>query len=311
MASFPFRSNRTYPSRIVCLSAEAVEIIYALGAADRIVGVTTFARIPASVVDKPKVSGFSTVAYQKIENLKPDLIIAFSDVQADATRELLRRGYPVLATNQRSLSEICETIDLVGRVIGCPTAARRLVARFRSGLLKVARQTKRTEPRPRVYFEEWDEPLISGVRWVGELIEIAGGTDVFSDLRDRCRAPDRVVQSEEVVRRKPEIIVASWCGKRVEIDSIRKRPGWNSIPAVQHGRIYEIASQDLLQPGPGILRGLGELRRIIKAFSTASPLDQHTAAPQQYRRTRRSGFPSKMVSSDLPRRSRNVPARNS
>src|SRR5215467_3912028 len=160
------RSSRTYPSRIVCLSAEAVEILYGLGAADRIVGVTTFARLPPAANRKPKVSGFSTVSFEKVERLKPDLIISFSDVQADATRELLRRGYPVLATNQRSLTEIVGTIDLIGRLVGCPAAARRLTAQFRSGLLKVARQTKKTESRPKVYFEEWDEPLISGVRWV-------------------------------------------------------------------------------------------------------------------------------------------------
>ncbi len=218
---------KPYPSRIVCLSAEAVEILYALGAGSRIVGVTGFAVTPPAVRRKPRVrSGFfQWLNYDKVEALKPDLIITFSDVQAEAVKELVRRGHVVLATNQRSLAQIFETIGLIGRVIGREAQAEKLVARMRS---EIFRRGSRRSRRPRVYFEEWNDPLISGIRWVGELIEAAGGEDIFSELRTCPRAPDRVVTGAEVIRRQPEIMVASWCGKKVNFDAIRNRPGWES-----------------------------------------------------------------------------------
>ena len=252
---------RRHPSRIVCLSAEAVEIIYALGAGDRIVGVTGFAVTPPAVRRKPRVSGFSSVNYDKVDALQPDLIITFSDVQADAARELLRRGHTVLATNQRSLDQIFDTILLIGRTIGREKPAEQLAARMR---VKIFTRRARRTKHPRVYFEEWNDPLISGIRWVGELIEAAGGEDIFAELRTRSRAPDRVVTDDEVIRRQPDIIIASWCGKKANFDEIRDRPGWDAIPAICQNRLYEIKSAYILQPGLSLLKGFGQLQEIIK-----------------------------------------------
>lgn len=253
--------GRRHPSRIVCLSAEAVEIIYALGAGDRIVGVTGFAVEPPAARRKPRVSGFSSVNYDKVDALVPDLIVTFSDVQAEAAKELLRRGHTVLATNQRSLEQVFDTILLIGRTIGREALAEKLVTKMRR---EIFAKRSRAAKRPRVYFEEWNVPLISGIRWVGELIEAAGGEDIFSELRTRSRAPDRVVSAEEVIRRQPDIIIASWCGKKVNFDEIRQRPGWDVIPAVRDGRLYEIKSARILQPGLSLLKGFRELREIIR-----------------------------------------------
>jgi iron complex transport system substrate-binding protein len=250
-----------YPSRIVCLSAEAVDILYRIGCGDRIVGLTGFATEPPEARKKPRVSGFSSVNYRKIAALQPDLIITFSDVQAEATKELIRAGHTVLATNQRSLAEILNTILLIGRAVGRESEARRLGDQMRSKIL--GRRNLDGSKRPRVYFEEWNDPMISGIRWVSELIEAAGGCDIFPELREGAAARNRVVTSEEIIRRQPEIIVASWCGKKANLASIRRRPGWDAIPAVRDNRVHEIKSADILQPGPSILRGLQQLRAII------------------------------------------------
>jgi iron complex transport system substrate-binding protein len=255
---------KLYPSRIVCLSAEAVEIIYALGCGRRIVGVTGFAIEPAAVRRKPRVSGFSSVNFDRVDALKPDLIITFSDVQAEAAKELIRRGHTVLATNQRSLVEIFETVLLIGRVIGRESRAQKLTAKMRA---EIFRRQPHKSKCPKVYFEEWNDPLISGIRWVGELIEAAGGEDVFPELRNRSRAPDRIVTSDEIIRRQPNIIIASWCGKKANLAAICQRPGWNVIPAVRNGRVHEIKSAHILQPGPSLLKGFRQLRKIINTRS--------------------------------------------
>jgi iron complex transport system substrate-binding protein len=249
-----------YPKRIICLSAEAAEIIYALGAGRRIVGVTGFAVQPPAVRRKPRVGGFSSVNFDKVDALHPDLIITFSDVQADAAKELLRRGHTVLATNQRSLAQIHETILLIGRAIRREPQAQKLADKMHRELF--ARRPRRAK-RPRVYFEEWNDPLISGIRWVSELIEAAGGEDIFHELRERSRAPDRVVTPDEVIRRQPDIIIASWCGKKVNFDHIRQRPGWDTLPALRNHRLHEIKSAHILQPGPSLLKGFRQLRKII------------------------------------------------
>jgi iron complex transport system substrate-binding protein len=254
-----------FPSRIVCLSAEAVEIIYALGCGRRIVGVTGFAVEPPAVRRKPRVSGFSSVNYDKVDALRPDLIITFSDVQAEAAKELLRRGHTVLATNQRSLAEIFETVLLIGRVIGQEARARKLVTKMRA---EIFQHHQRKQKRLKVYFEEWNDPLISGIRWVSESIEAAGGEDIFPELRSRSRAPDRVVTSDEVISRQPDIIIASWCGKKANLDAICQRPGWNAIPAVRNRHVHEIKSAHILQPGPALLKGLRQMREIINAHSS-------------------------------------------
>ena len=255
---------KEYPSRIVCLSAEAVEILYRLDCGERIVGITGFAVEPPEARRKPRVSGFSTVNYDKIDALEPDLVITFSDVQAAAARELIGRGHVVLATNQRSLLDIFDTISLMGGVTGQRKQAQRLVEAMRREIWR-DHDGLSTRQQPKVYFEEWDEPLISGIRWISELIEAAGGCDIFPELRGRSRASDRVVAAEEVIHRRPEIIVASWCGKKVNLSAICQRSGWEAIPAVRNGRVHEIKSAQILQPGPSLLKGLAQLRQIIQA----------------------------------------------
>ena len=248
------------PERIVCLSGEAADILFELGCADRVAGVTGFAPKPPDGRRIPRVSGFSQVHFDRVDALQPDLVITFSDVQAAAAQELIKRGHRVLATNQRSLAEIFATIILLGRVVGKERAGLALANGLRKEILG---RRIRAAAKPKVYFEEWNDPFISGIRWVSELIEAAGGEDVFGELRDAPRAADRVVTAAEIIRRRPDIIIASWCGKKANLAAIRARPGWEEIPAVRTGKVYEIPSGVILQPGPVLREGFRQLRTII------------------------------------------------
>jgi iron complex transport system substrate-binding protein len=249
------------PSRIVCLSAESADILSRLGAADRLVGVSAYAPLSKALRRVPRVSGFSAANVGRILALKPDLVIGYSDVQAGIAAALIKGGVNVLVTQQISLREIEETILLFGRIVGKEARARTLVRQFRTAL------KPRSTRRLRVYFEEWPEPMISGIGWVSELIERAGGDDIFAELRDRRRASERVVSAEEVVRRNPQVIIGSWCGKKVRIDEIRRRPGWQTIDAVRQRRLYEMDSNIILQPGPKLTEGYRELCRILDSVS--------------------------------------------
>jgi iron complex transport system substrate-binding protein len=243
----------TYPSRIVCLTEETTETIYLLGEGDRIVGISGYTVRPPEARSKPKVSAFINARFEKIEALQPDLILTFSDLQADIAAELIRRGYTVVAFNQRSIAEILQMIMIVGGLIGCPDRAATLVESLSRGLDDIAAKAAELPRRPRVFFEEWDQPLISGIRWVEELIEIAGGEPLFPELRDKGLAKDRIVQADQVVERDPELIVASWCGKAMKKKTILERPGWDRTTAVQRDHVYEIKSTYILQPGPASL----------------------------------------------------------
>lgn len=254
------------PRRIACLTTETVDLLYRLGAQDRIVGVSGFTQFPPEARQKPFVSTFTTVHYDLIDSLRPDLILGFSDLQADAARELIRRGYPVLVTNQRTLAETFDTMRLIGRVIDMGREAERLVADLQTELAAVRRRTA-DGPRPRVYFEEWDDPSISGLSWVSELIEAAGGDDVFRELACRAKAAERIVEAAEVARRLPEVVIASWCGKPVRFDAIRSRPGWHDLPAVRDGELHEVKSCFCLQPGPILIaEGLPRFCRILEGW---------------------------------------------
>ena len=258
------KSPVEFPRRIVCLSAEHVEICYALGAGDRVVGVPGTARRPPEAAGKPRIGGFTTFRIDKILALEPDLVLAFSDLQAEVSAALIQAGLPVLCANPRSVEEVLRTILMVGGVLGAEPAARALVLDLRDEITQI-REFSRTWPdRPRVYFEEWPEPLIAGIRWVSELIELAGGHDVFADLRDRRSARERVVNPAEVVRRDPQIIMVSWCGKPADLDAIRGRPGWDRISAVREGRIHEIDGGDVLNPGPSLLVGLRRMHELVQ-----------------------------------------------
>ena len=247
--------------RIVCLSAEAADVCARLGAWEDVVAVSAFASQEGRP-PRPVIGGFSTVDADRVAALAPDLVICFSDVQAEIAAQLIRRGCTVLATNQRTLAEISGAIRLIARAIGRDSAGETLANHF---LAAVKALGNATEPRPRVYFEEWPDPLISGIGWVGELIEQCGGIDVFAGRRGRA-SRERGVTIEEVIAANPEIIIASWCGRRVDTGTIRARPGFSAIRAVQEDEIHAIDSGILLQPGPAVLDGARELKRIFEAW---------------------------------------------
>jgi iron complex transport system substrate-binding protein len=258
---------RHYPARrLVCLTEETVETLYLLGEQDRIVGVSGYAVRPPQVRrEKPRVSAFTSADIGRIEALKPDLVLAFSDIQASIAADLARAGLPVYVFNQRDLSGIFAMIRTLGALIGCVDKAEALASSLEGRIAGIAREAKNGRSRPRVYFEEWDDPLITGIGWVSELIEIAGGEDVFADLRGASAAKDRTIAPEAVIEKRPDVILASWCGKKVRIDKIRSRPGWERVPAVASRRIFEIKSPLILQPGPAALTdGLDAILAALK-----------------------------------------------
>jgi iron complex transport system substrate-binding protein len=246
-------ATRFPPSRIVCLTEETVETLYLLGDQDRIVGVSGYAVRPAQVRrEKPRVSAFISADVPKILTLEPDLVLAFSDLQADIVAALIREGVAVHAFNQRDVAGILAMIRTLGALVGAADKAEALAQRYERRIEQV-RAENASRPRPRVYFEEWDEPLISGIGWVSELIGIAGGDDVFGPLAACKSARDRIVTHDAVIAAAPDVILASWCGKKVRPERIAARPGWEAIPAVRAGRIIEIKSPLILQPGPAAL----------------------------------------------------------
>jgi iron complex transport system substrate-binding protein len=256
-----------YPTRIVCLTEETTETLYLLGEGDRIVGVSGYTCRPPEARQKPKVSAFINARFDKIEALKPDLVLAFSDLQADIARELIRRGYPVYTFNQRSVAEILQMIRIVGALVGRADAGDALAAKLEAGLDDIRARAVSFARRPRVFFEEWDAPLISGIRWVEELVEIAGGDPVFPELRDKALGKDRIVDPALVVERNPDVIIASWCGKAMKKRTIVERPGWDRITAVREDWIDEIKSTYILQPGPASLtEGVRRLHDILQRW---------------------------------------------
>lgn len=241
------------PQRIVCLTEETVETLYLLSEQDRIVGVSGYAVRPKQVrPEKPRVSAFTSADIPKILALKPDLVLTFSDLQADIAADLLREGITVMGYNQRDVAGILAMIRHLGHTVGCGDRAVALADRYEARLSSIAARYA-GKARPRVYFEEWDDPMISGIGWVSELIGIAGGQDVFDHLAAEGKARDRFVTSEQVIAAAPDVIIGSWCGKKVRPERIAERPGWHTVPAVQNGRIYEIKSPLILQPGPAAL----------------------------------------------------------
>jgi iron complex transport system substrate-binding protein len=242
-----------YPTRIVCLTEETTETLYRLGEGDRIVGISGYTVRPPEARSKPKVSAFINARFEKIDALKPDLVLAFSDLQADMAAELIRRGYPVVTFNQRSIAEILQTIRIIGGLVGAGERAEALTAELEAGLEEIRQQAAALPYRPRVFFEEWDEPLISGIRWVEELVEVAGGVPIFPELRGARLGKERIVSPSDVAARDPQVIVASWCGKAVKMRTILERQGWADVTAVRNRHVFEIKSTYILQPGPASL----------------------------------------------------------
>lgn len=262
--------HRGLPQRIVCLTEEPTEVLYALGEAHRIVGISGYTvRPPRARQEKPRVSAFTSARVDAILALQPDLAIGFSDMQADIAQALIRAGVEVWISNHRSVVQILGYIRRLGALVGAGPAAEAYAATLQAGLDRVAAQAAALPRRPRVYFEEWDEPSISAIRWVSELVGIAGGEDIFSE---RARAPlgkDRILADrDEVIRAAPDLIIGSWCGKKFRHEQVAARPGWDAIPAVRDGELHEIKSPLILQPGPAALTdGLAALHALIARWA--------------------------------------------
>jgi iron complex transport system substrate-binding protein len=256
-----------YPERIVCLTEETTETLYLLGEERRIVGISGYTvRPPRARKEKPRVSAFLNAKTEKILELKPDLVLGFSDLQADIARDLAKAGLNIMIFNQRSVDEILSMVLTLSSLVGAAGKGEKLVEQLEANLASVRRAASAFPRRPKVYFEEWDEPMISGIRWVSELIEIAGGEDVFSDKSFSQSASGRIVaDAGEVVRSKPDVILGSWCGKKFRPEKVAARPGWDAIPAVKNGQLHEIKSADILQPGPAALTD--GVRRIFEILS--------------------------------------------
>jgi iron complex transport system substrate-binding protein len=258
------------PRRIVCLTEEPTEVLYALGEQDRIVGISGFTvRPPAARRERPKVSAFTSAKIDRILALAPDLAIGFSDIQADIARELIRHGIEVWISNHRSVAGILGYVRRLGALVGAQARAEAYALELAANVERIRALAASLPRRPRVWFEEWDEPLIGGIRWVEELIAIAGGEPIFPEHATASLAKDRIVaDANEVVRRAPDIIFGSWCGKRFRPDLVAARPGWQAIPAVRDGEIHEIKSPIILQPGPAALTdGLNAIHARIAAWA--------------------------------------------
>jgi iron complex transport system substrate-binding protein len=260
-----------YPSRIVCLTEETTETLYLLGQGDRVVGVSGYTVRPPEARQKPKISAFISARFDAIEALRPDLVLAFSDLQADLTAELVRRGISVVAFNQRTVAEILQMIRMVGGLVGCQTEAQALADNLAGDLDRVRESAARFPRRLRVFFEEWDVPLISGIRWVEELVEIAGGAPIYPELAGARLGRDRIVDPADVARRDPEVVFASWCGKRMKKATIAGRAGWNQVTAVARDQIFEIKSTYILQPGPASLtEGVRQMHAVLARVHAVS-----------------------------------------
>jgi len=262
------------PRRIVCLTEETTETLYLLGRQDRIVGISGYTvRPPRARKEKPKVSAFISAKIDKILALEPDLVLGFSDMQADIAAQLIRAGVQVHVFNQRTVAGIFEMIRTLGALADAEDGARDLIAAFRDGLADIRRDAASLPRRPRVYFEEWDDPMISGIGWVSELIALAGGEDCFAELALAPSATERIVaDGTAVIRRAPDIVIGSWCGKKFRPEKVRARPGWHAVPAIRDGHVYEIKSCDILQPGPAALTdGVRQIAAIFRQWAAGTP----------------------------------------
>lgn len=262
-----------YASRVVCLTEETTETLYRLGEEDRIVGISGFTVRPARArKEKPKVSAFTSAKIDRILELQPDLVLGFSDLQADIAAELIRHGVAVHVFNHRSIDGIFRMVRTVGALVGAVEAAEALCGELRVQMDAIREAAALLPRRPRVYFEEWDDPLITGIRWVSEMIAVAGGEDCFADKAEQALGKHRIIEDpQQVVAAAPDIIIGSWCGKRFAAERVMARPGWESVPAVRSGFIEEIKSPIILQPGPAALsEGLAALHDVIRRWAVAS-----------------------------------------
>lgn len=258
------------PQRIVCLTEEPTEVLYALGEQHRIVGISGFTVRPAIArKEKPKVSAFTSAKIDEILRLEPDFVVGFSDIQAEIASALIRHGVEVWISNHRSVAGILDYVRRLGALVGAAEKANAYAEDLQRGLDAVSAEAAALPRRPKVYFEEWDEPQITGIRWVSELVAIAGGDDVFPERAASSLAKGRILDDPaEVIRRAPDLILGSWCGKKFRPEKVAARPGWHGIPAVRDGALHEIKSPIILQPGPAALtEGVREIARIVRDWS--------------------------------------------
>jgi iron complex transport system substrate-binding protein len=261
----------TLPQRIICLTTETVEVLYMLGEQDRIVGISGYTTRPAIArKEKPKVAAFTTAKIDKILDLKPDLVLGFSNLQADIAAELIKTGIEVHVFNQRSVDDILRMILTTGRLVGASEKAEKIVQDIEQQIKHARETASRLQRKPKIYFEEWDEPMMCSIRWAAELISIAGGEDCFPELSQFHSARERMVTPVQVLERMPDIIIGSWCGKKFQPEQVMAREGWGEIPAIKNNMIFEIKSVDILQPGPSVFtHGLKQLQSIIQQWSEA------------------------------------------
>lgn len=259
---------KRWPQRIVCLTTETVEVLYLLGEQDRIVGISGFTTRPAIArKEKPKISAFTSANIEKILALHPDLVLCFSNLQAEIAASLIKAGCQVHVFNQRSLDDTLQMILTVGDLVGASEKAQQLVDTYQAQLAAARQQAATWTHKPKVYFEEWDEPMMCSIRWAAELITAAGGEDCFPELSPFHSARDRTVTLEQVLARQPDIIIGSWCGKKFQPEKVKAREGWHAMPAIRDGHVYEIKSVDILQPGPALFsEGLPQLQAIMQRW---------------------------------------------
>lgn len=262
------------PKRIICLTTETVEVLYLLGEQGRIVGISGYTTRPAEArKEKPKVAAFTSAKIDKILALKPDLVLGFSNLQADIAAELIKAGIEVHVFNQRSIEDVLRMILTIGRLVGAQAKAEAVVSIYQNQINDALQASSKLSFRPIVYFEEWDEPMICSIRWAAELIEIAGGKDCFPELTQFQSATERMVTPTQVMARQPDIIIGSWCGKKFQAEQVASREGWDEMPAVKNGFVFEIKSVDILQPGPSLFtHGLPQLQTIIHQWAVAQNL---------------------------------------
>lgn len=258
-----------FPQRIVCLSADTTEIAFALGAGDRVIGAPGTATRPPAARERARGGGLATLSADRVLALRPDLVLASSDLPRDLVADLVGAGTSVLCTAPRSLEDVHAAIMLIGGALGCAEAARNIVRDLRDEIAQVREYSRGWPRRPRVYFEAGPDPVVTGPRWVSQLVDAAGGRDIFADLRGGRAAETLVVSAEAVVARDPEIILVSWRGRELDRAAMARRPGWGSIAAVRSGDIHELAGADVLVPGPSIMAGLRRIHEIVQAFLAA------------------------------------------
>lgn len=257
----------SYPEKIICMTEESVEFLYILGEQDRIAGVSSFVRRPEQAQKLPKISGFTHANMKKIKEISPDLVLGFSDIQKDIARDLIGEGINVFISNQRSLQDILDYFLILGGMVGQQEKAQRYVETCLHKIELERKVNHHKSLRPKVYLEEWDSPMITGIHWFSELVELCGGAPVFTEKSRGVLAQDRFVTTDEVIQASPEIILACWCGKKVDRESFSKREGWDAIPAVQGQAIHELAPEIFLQPGPALFEsGIDELKDLFKKY---------------------------------------------